>query len=151
MIASIKRFFENHIVPEAGGGGDSQHSLRLAIAVLLVEVAEADYQDKPEEREALQKCVREQFGLEPSEAEELIELARSEHTNSTDYYQFTSLINSQYKPDEKAAIIDGLWQIAFADNQLHHYEEHVIRRLAELLHVPHGQFIASKHRVMGKA
>ncbi|MBV2123299.1 MAG: TerB family tellurite resistance protein, partial [Candidatus Thiodiazotropha sp. (ex Ctena orbiculata)] len=52
--------------------------------------------------------------------------------------------------EQKIQIIESLWQVAFADRQLHHYEEHVIRRLADLIHVSHGDFISAKHRVMSE-
>jgi uncharacterized tellurite resistance protein B-like protein len=45
------------------------------------------------------------------------------------------------------ALIENLWRIAFADGELHHYEEHVIRRIADLIHVSHMDFIAAKLRV----
>jgi len=108
MITSIKRFFENHMTPGGGDSSDPQRLVRLAVAVLLIEVAEADYQDRPEERDALEKSVSHQFGLDASEAEELIALARQEHSGSTDYYQFTSLINSHFSPTQKIEVIEGL-------------------------------------------
>ncbi len=150
MLSSIKLFFETHIIADTGSAIDPEQAVRLAVAVLLVEIAEADYQDKPGEREALENTVRDQFGLTEEEAAELIVLAKSEHSNSTDYFQFTSLINRHFNAEQKIEIIVKLCQIAFADEQLHHNEEHVIRRLADLLHVSHGQFIASKHRVLKK-
>jgi len=93
MLVSIKRFFELHIVSASGEHADPQQALRIAVAVLLVEIAEADYQNDPKERDELEGIVRDQFELTEAEAAELIALARSEHSNSTDYFQFTSLIN----------------------------------------------------------
>jgi len=148
MLVSIKRFFELHIVSASGEHADPQQALRIAVAVLLVEIAEADYQNDPKERDELEGIVRDQFELTEAEAAELIALARSEHSNSTDYFQFTSLINEHFSGEQKIEMIENLWRIAFADNQLHHNEEHVIRRLADLLHVPHSQFIKTKHRIV---
>lgn len=90
--------------------------------------------------------MRTYFQLSPQEADELLALAESEHADSTDYFEFTHLINQHYLEPQKIDLIETLWQIAFADQHLHHYEEHVIRRLSELLHVPHSAFIAAKHR-----
>jgi uncharacterized tellurite resistance protein B-like protein len=74
-------------------------------------------------------------------------MAEAEHADSTDYFQFTRLINEHYSADQKVDLVEKLWLIAFSDRELHHYEEHVIRRLAELLYVPHSAFIAAKHKV----
>ncbi|MEJ2426718.1 MAG: TerB family tellurite resistance protein, partial [Candidatus Thiodiazotropha sp.] len=74
-------------------------------------------------------------------------LGEREHAASTDYFQFTSLINKHYSAEQKVWLIEALWRVAFADQKLHQYEEHVIRRLSELLYVPHSDFIAAKLRV----
>ncbi|MEJ1296279.1 MAG: TerB family tellurite resistance protein [Candidatus Sedimenticola sp. (ex Thyasira tokunagai)] len=147
MIGSIQRFFDNHLNPNTReAGNDSQLGLRLAVAALLIEVTASDDHQRPEEHQAMLNAVRSHFGLGDNEARELISLAQVEHADSTDYFQFTRLINQSYSPEQKVQLMEALWQIAYADNELHHIEEHVIRRLAELIHVPHKAFIATKHR-----
>jgi uncharacterized tellurite resistance protein B-like protein len=149
MLRSIKRFFDDHLVPvNRETDADSDHILRLAVAALLLEVAESDYQDHPAERAAVIEAVRNHFGLDRQEADGLIALAESERSGATDYFQFTSLINSKYSLEQKRGVIEILWRVAFADRELHKYEEHLVRRLAELLHVPHRDFIRAKHRIM---
>ena len=76
-------------------------------------------------------------------------LAEAERTASTDYFQFTSLINGAYSPEQKIRLIELLWRIAYANESLHRYEEHLVRKVADLLHVPHSAFIAAKHRAAG--
>ncbi|MCW8906371.1 MAG: TerB family tellurite resistance protein [Sedimenticola sp.] len=147
MIEKIKQFFETHLAPESDGMvSDPEHALKLAVTVLLFEVAESDFKQLPEEKDALLQAVSHYFTLDQGEAQELLSMAESEHADSTDYYEFTRLINRHYSPGQKSRLIEMLWQIAFADQSLHRYEEHVIRRLSELLHVPHSVFIAAKHR-----
>ena len=148
MLDIIRQFFETHIAPDSTGGiADSEHAVRMALAVLLVEVAESDYKQAPEEKIALQAVVRESFKLSDHEAETLISMAEQEHRESTDYFQFTRLINRNYTAEQKIQLVESLWKIAYADEVLHRYEEHVIRRLSDLIHVPHNEFIAAKHRV----
>lgn len=152
MIDKIKQFFETHLVPDFDNmAKEPQQALQLAVTVLLLEVAESDYQQLPEEEAALLKVVRDCFDLTQAQAEELLDLARSEHADSTDYFEFTRLINQHYTPEQKNQLIESLWQVAFADQSLHHYEEHVIRRLSELLHVPHSVFIAAKLRIANRS
>ena len=147
MIEKIKQFFESHLAPDSETmTKDPGHALRLAVTVLLFEVAESDFQQLPEEKEALLQAVQRYFELDQVEAGELLSMAESEHADSTDYYEFTRLINQHYGAEQKSRLIETLWQIAFADQSLHRYEEHVIRRLSELLYVPHAVFIAAKHR-----
>ncbi len=149
MIGKLQHFFQNFLSPESGGGpADGKQRTRLAVAALMVEIALADFDSAPEEQRKILEIVRRTFGLDDAEAETLLELAQSEHQASTDYFQFTRLINEHYAPEQKRSLIEGLWQVAFADGRLDRYEEHVIRRLADLLYVSHGDFIAAKHRVM---
>ncbi len=89
------------------------------------------------------------LGLEdPPEREvaELLELAEAERVESTDYFQFTSLINGVYTPEKKVELVELLWRIAYANESLHSHEEYLARKVADLLYVPHGAFIAAKYR-----
>ncbi|MEW8505262.1 MAG: TerB family tellurite resistance protein [Candidatus Thiodiazotropha sp.] len=152
MLKAIKDFFENYLIPVSEEGGEQlEQSIRLAVVVLLIEIAESDYENAPEERHAVLSAVQTQFGLNRVSAERLIALAKQEHDDSTDYFQFTRLINEHYSAEQKVKIVEAFWRVAFADQALHHYEEHVIRRLADLIHVPHSDFIAAKHRVMNSS
>jgi uncharacterized tellurite resistance protein B-like protein len=76
-----------------------------------------------------------------------MELAESELHDATDYHQFTALINKGYDAQHKQAILEFMWQVAYADGQLDMYEEHVIRKVADLLYIPHRDFIRLKERV----
>ena len=152
MLPRIKQFFESHFIAESGSSElDSEHALRLAMASLMIEVAESDYENSPAEREALLKIVKQSFDLKESEASKMIELAQQEHTESTDYFQFTSLINQNYSAAQRIVLIENLWKIAFADKVLDKHEVHVIRRIADLIHVSHSDFIATKLRVQTSA
>ena len=149
MLHSIKRFFESYLVPDTQTAGrDPQQAARLAGAALLLEVADSDYQRSPDEKKAVVAAIRKGFGINAPQAEELIGLAAAEQADATDYFQFTSLINRTYSKEQKTQLIEALWQVAFADKEIHKFEEHLVRRLADLLHVPHSDFIAAKHRVL---
>ena len=78
----------------------------------------------------------------------MIGLSHSEKHEATDYYAFTSLLNAHYTQQQKIKLVEDLWQLAYADNELDKYEEHLLRRLADLLHVPHHDFIRTKHKVL---
>ena len=82
---------------------------------------------------------------------ELLELAEEERSESTDYYQFTSLINNNYTPEQKVRLVELLWRIAYANETLHKYEEYLVRKIADLLHIPHSAFITAKFNARGDA
>lgn len=146
MLSLIKEFFEQRLLPIADAGDEHEHRLRLAVAALLLEMPRMDDVVRPEECAAAEEAIRERFGLTPDETRDLMDLARAEARNATDYFQFTSLINRHYSQEQRVELVEQLWRIAYADAGLHPYEEHLVRKIAELLHVPHRAFIAAKHR-----
>jgi uncharacterized tellurite resistance protein B-like protein len=153
MISKLQNFFQTYLNPQEGSGPatDISQRTRMAVAALLVEIAVSDFESASEEQQMIVDIVRTQFGLSGPQAETLLSLAHEEHKASTDYFQFTRLINHHYSAQQKVDLVESLWRVAFADGELHHYEEHVIRRLADLLYVSHSDFIAAKHRVMADA
>jgi uncharacterized tellurite resistance protein B-like protein len=151
MIVKIRRFFEQYIiVTESISEDELEHQLQLACAALMIEVLYADYSVDQSEIDTLRKALQENFDLKKEEADKLIQLAEEERAQATDYYQFTSLINEFYTQQQKRELVTRLWQMAYADHTVHKFEEHLVRRLADLLHVPHSAFIQSKHRASSK-
>lgn len=146
MIARIRQFFEQHIiVSENAIAAEPQHQLQLACAALMIEILYADHSVGQGELDMLHAVLQDNFDLSRTEAQQLVQLAEEERLESTDYYQFTSLINRHYTQQQKRELVTRLWQMAYADMRLHKLEEHLIRRLADLLHVPHSAFIQGKH------
>jgi uncharacterized tellurite resistance protein B-like protein len=150
MLDQIRNFFHEHIL-EAGAlgadGDDGQAALRRAAAALLLEMTHMDEQAADIERAAVVGIVRECFDLDAGQAEELLACAEAERVRSTDYFQFTSLINDHFGADDKERLVEALWRVAYADDRLSKYEEYLVRKIAELLYVPHAVFIRARHRV----
>ena len=121
----------------------------LAVAALLVEVLRADYDVAPAERLQVLASVSALLGLGPEETQALVEEAERHIDKSHDLYQFTSQINRTFSEAEKVGLLEALWRVADADLTVHKYEEHLIRRVADLLHVRHSDFIAAKLRTTG--
>ncbi len=150
MFKHIKNFFDQNLqLGAATDDAQMEHMLRLAIGALLLEMTHMDGKVWQEQREAVEVAVHSHFDLTEVETTKLLELAEEERTESTDYFQFTSLINNNYTPEEKVRLIELLWQIAYANKDLHMYEEHLVRKIADLLHVPHSAFIAAKLNASG--
>ncbi len=148
MLKSIRRFFQQHMTPDpAVDAAVAERRARVASAALLVEVVCSDSEFSEAERAAVLESASRKFGLEERESRELLELAEVEARDAHDLYQFTSQINQVFSADQKLRLIEELWRVAYTDDVLHAYEEHVIRKVADLLHVPHSAFIAAKLRV----
>ena len=151
MLGAIKQFFDQNIRPPATAGIDPEHALRLATAALMIEMMRMDRDEHPDEWRVIGEVLQSRFDLEADETAELISLAGREAEDPSDYYQFTSLINKSYSVQEKAVIIEHLWQVAYADGKLDDHEEYLVRRIAGLLGIDNQEFIAAKHRVRDSA
>lgn len=150
MLKGIKQFFDKHFGEEPASGEDAEHALRLATAALLIEMMRMDYEVRDAERETVMAALGRKFDLSEDETAELLRLAEEEAGQATDYYQFTSLINQGFPLERKIKVVEHLWEVAYADGELNKYEEHMVRRIAELLYVPHKDFMAAKHRVLAE-
>ena len=146
MILKIRQFFERHFIDDGAVASENIESqLQLACAALMIEVLHADHSFEQTELDTLRSVLQDSFDIDEAQANELMLLAEAERTEATDYYQFTSLINEFYSQQQKRDLVTRLWRMAYADNKIHKFEEHLVRRLADLMHVPHSAFIQSKH------
>lgn len=125
-------------------------SLEVACAVLLCEVMRADGKLAEDEQNKLKEILSEQFKLTSDEIEEIIDKAIELSEHATDFYQFTSRINQDYQIEQRIKMVELLWQVAYADGHLASIEEHIIRKVADLLHLRHKEYILAKHAVIPK-
>jgi uncharacterized tellurite resistance protein B-like protein len=132
--------------PAAMDDAAAEGGLNLAVAALLVEVLRADYDVAPGERQQVVDSVARLLELDAEASRELVTEAERQIDRSHDLYQFTSQINRVDDDAGKVRLLEALWRVARADETVHKYEEHLIRRVADLLHVRHADFIAAKLR-----
>ena len=142
MLAKLKKIL---LAPQASNSKPMSEALPLAAAVLLVDVARADYDASDKEYAVLKKKLRKIFDLAMDDVERLIDEAQSNLDQLVSLHEHFDLINAHYGLDDKIKLMQALWQVAYGDGELHHYEEHLIRRIADLLYVPHREFIRTKH------
>ncbi|TYO98269.1 putative tellurite resistance protein B-like protein [Geothermobacter ehrlichii] len=122
--------------------------VQLAVAVLLLEMAHADRTFAPLEKKLVNGLLRERFGLDAGQADELIAAAEKKRDESFDLHQFTRLINEHFTLEEKLEVMEGLWRLVYADGELDRYEDALARQLAGLLRLSHRQAISMKLRVL---
>jgi len=147
MVHTVRQFFKKYVMSSPGNSEKvSEHSLQIATAALLIEMMRADSETKDNERNAVTNNLRSRFRLSEEETTAIIKFAEDAIQKATGYYEFTSLINKELSQAEKVKIIEQLWEIAFSDSLLDKYEEHMVRKIANLIHVSHKDFIDAKLR-----
>jgi uncharacterized tellurite resistance protein B-like protein len=125
---------------------EHEHALRLAAAVLLVEVMRSDAALDPSERRAIDAALGQRFGLDEQELSQLIAQAEAQAKRSNDFFHFTSRLNDHCSQPDKIALVEAMWNVAYVNGTLDAGETHVISKVAGLLHVTHGEYIAAKMR-----
>ncbi|MDO6444717.1 TerB family tellurite resistance protein [Colwellia sp. 1_MG-2023] len=148
MLAKITTFFQS--LNEDVSTEKNTLSVEMACTVLLCEVMRADGHLDNTEQLFLTEIISEQFALSSNEVTALIKKAIELSEHAIDFHQFTSKINSHYSPHEKEKIVTLLWQLAMADGEIASIEEHIIRRISDLLHLSHAQYIRAKSSVKEK-
>jgi len=144
MLNKINDFMSAIIGSASVVENRSEHTLQLATAVLLIEVMQSDFDSAEKERTTTLKILKERFDLSDTEVAQLSELGHKSVNRANDFHQFTSLINRELELAEKIRIIEYMWQVAYADNQISEHENHLMRKIASLLYIPHGDYIAAK-------
>lgn len=145
MLRILTGLFESLQAPPASDDG-RKHTLELATAVLLIEVARADGRLDESEQLAVMQILRSRFDLSESELTELFELARQRSEDSHDLYSFTERLNQSLDEPQRVRVFELLWSAAYADGHADAHETHLLRRLADLLHIRHADAIGAKLR-----
>jgi uncharacterized tellurite resistance protein B-like protein len=122
-------------------------SVRLATAALLVETIRADFDASEVERETLTSLLERHFGLTAAEADDLVADAERAADKSVSLYDFTRVLNESLAAGEKLDLVEMLWRACLADGRLDRYEDHLVGKLAELLHVQRAEVIRLRNRV----
>ena len=151
MVFSLKKIYEQFIQPASGKTeAVSEHTIQVATAALLIEMTKADGKVSEDEQNAVMQTIQSRFNLTYDETKSLKELAKEKIRDATGYYEFTSLINKGLSYEQKVEIIEHLWEIALIDKHLDKHEEHVVRKIADLIYVEHKDFIDAKLEIKKK-
>jgi len=145
MLSRIQEFFSAQLAPEPGTAGAPEHRLNLATAALLIEIARADSDFDAREQSRIESLLADTLELSHEQIGELVRLANEESREATSLHEFTRLVNESYSIAEKRRLMEQLWRVAHADGRIDRYEEQLLRRIADLLHIRHSEFIQARH------
>ena len=122
---------------------DDKTTTKACIALLL-ETSMADEILDDVEIEALKNTLVKDFEIHQTKVDELISLAKDNIADSTSLYEFTRDINDNFNAEQRIRLIESMWKIAYADGNIDKYEEHIIRKVSNLIYVAHSDFIKAK-------
>jgi uncharacterized tellurite resistance protein B-like protein len=126
-----------------------QHALESAVATLLYEMTRMDAEVKEADLGAARAGLADLFGLEPTRADELLTEAAQKSGRLTSYFAQVSAINRRFDVQQRIRFVEHLWRVAYADGGLDPYEDHLVRKISDLLYVPHVQGMLARQRARG--
>ncbi len=124
--------------------GETAPPRELAIAILLIECARADFDHSSDEIEVVRNALSQHFGISASEVDQMISDAGNAASDAVSLHGPVSRLNETLSAPEKRGLIETLWRVAMADGRIDAHEEHLLRQIADLLFVPHAEFIQAK-------
>jgi uncharacterized tellurite resistance protein B-like protein len=145
MLKKIRSIFSN-TSEEITEKKQVSQKIDKTCAALIIEVALADKVFDESEVNLLKEMLLKAYTLEAEAIEDLITNAEKAVEESTSLYEYTREVNDNFDYESKLNLVDQLWRIAFADGHLDKFEELVVRKIADLIHISHNDFIQSKLR-----
>ena len=147
MIKKIKELISNLSDKDVQEESQDPSLINNACAALLIEIAYADKDFDESEKMSLKNSLMTTYKIDEIEIDELILDASQSVQESTSLYGYTRIVNDEFSYDEKLNLLKNLWKIAYADGDLDKYEEHLIRKISDLIHVSHSDYINIKLEV----
>ena len=140
----FKKFF-----PSSSGSQDDNSSdddqLQLATCILLIEVSKSDDDYDVDEQKKIKSLLQKKFKMSKDKIENIYALCDKEHDKMTSLFEWTDIINKECNYEQKCIIIGFMWDIAFIDSKIDKYEDLTIRKVSDLIHVKHKDFISLKN------
>ena len=146
MLSALQNLLTSFFIPNGTTAAQAGGNPQLATAVLLFDVMRSDDTLSGAERALALSALRKRFALSEDALAQLMVQAEQTAKGANDYFSFTSLMNDSFTQEQKIQVVEFMWQVAYADGSIDENENHLISKIAGLLHVKHGDYIAAKVR-----
>ncbi len=152
MLDKLRNFLQGNPSTSNQVGVDFDASdQQLAQAALMFHVIAADGVVYDEEKERLRQILETRYGLSGGEADQLIAQAHRADSEAIDLYKFTSILKRELDHEARLTLIENLWEMVYADGEIHELEDNVVWRIAELLAIDKRERMELKRKVRDKA
>jgi uncharacterized tellurite resistance protein B-like protein len=150
MIERLKRLLASGLADDRTGE-ETRPDLRLATAALLLEMARADRTESSGERDAATELLARHFRIEQGAAERLLGEADQLVEGSVSLFDFTSVLNETLSNEERRRVVQMIAEVAAADGRFDKFEQHLLARLADLLHLRRAEYSTIRAAVLERA
>ena len=136
MLDALRKFFDERLGADPAADAPAADAVELATAALLVEMQRADQVIDDADESAIRALLARHFALDEDAVARLVALANDRADQSVSLHDFTRLIHAHFDVAQKTTVVEMLWRVAFADGRVDDHEEHLVRKVADLLYLP---------------
>jgi len=133
MFEKLKKIFETNN-SEINSVDDTLISYLVS---LFVEVSRVDYKIDEKEINFIIKILAKEFNFNLDLIKEKLNIVRTSE-RLIGYHPITKYLNENFDINFKKKVVLGLWKIAFINNDLDKYEDHLVRKVSDLLYINHA-------------
>ena len=149
MISKLIRTLRHALKPETTLPNLDSTALNEAIATLLIEAARVDNNTTEADIAEAKKSLKLLANIDSEQADELLRTVSLPKNRPTSYLPLTRTINQNLDYDQKCVLIGAMWAIAHSDSHIDPHEDHIIRKISDLIYVSHRDFINQKIKSQG--
>ena len=124
---------------------------RVAAAALIYHVMDADGVRQDAEWERMKEVLGSSYGVSGAALDRLVEAGAEADQDAVDLYAFTSVLKRHLDETARIDFIRVLWEVVFADGELHELEDHTLWRIAELIGVDRRERVLARQEARSRA
>ena len=125
----------------------SPNPIEMATAVLLIEMARADFDQAENENAVIRQLLKGHFDLNNEQTHDLFCEAMTVADDAVSLHEYTHALHKTLTQEAKEEIIEMLWRLAMSDNNLDKHEDYLVRKIADLLYVSNSIVLKMRHKV----
>ncbi|MGI6856079.1 TerB family tellurite resistance protein [Mesorhizobium sp. 1B3] len=150
MIERLLSFLKD-LPGGASGSFDGKDDPKVAAAALMIHVMDADGERQQSEISRLKETLSEHYDVHGQALEALFRAAEKADQEAIDLYAFTSVLKRHLDEKARAEFIGIMWDVVYADGEMHELEDNTVWRVAELIGVDSRERIALRQRAQREA
>jgi len=113
----------------------------LYSSCLMLYIAKADETLDKEEVNIIKEILIDYFKINEENAENIIKLSLKDLERATDIFQYADFINKKLHYKDKLDLVKCIFEVGYADGELHYLELHYIKTIANLLNLERQDII----------
>jgi len=150
MLKILKKYLLPEFASQGAESINQEQRLQIAMCVLLLEMANVDDEFSLSEKTMIREILEEEIGIPKENVKEIMGIAQQDRNQTIDLYEYTSFINKNFSLEERKTLIELIWKVVYADGVLDKYEDYLIHKLTQLLHLHNDDLIDAKLKVKAK-